>query len=482
MPMMSTSAGRRSAELAPAIRFATLVPGMLAVLAASPAAAQAPPAATDTIALTLADAVATALRSSDEVRLAVAQAEVADAQVTVARAGGLPQLRINSSYSRAYESARANAVGQLFNQPETYTATMSLSQPLFQGGRLRAAARAAASLRSASQLDAEEARAAMTMQVQRAYLAALLADQVVAIQAGNLELASARVAQVEQLQRAGRAARYDLLRARVERANLEPLLIDARNDRELALLEIRRLLNIPLGQPLALTTRIDSATAVRLAESAAVAGDAAERAALRAAEAELQARREGVRIARAELLPTVGFTFQSGFQAFPPIGFGFPARRGVLGSSFCPEPDATRVCQNGGWFEDRSAGIQLSIPVFDGLRARGNIELAQAQRNIAELQVRQAREQVALEVARARAELTRARSDFAARSQTTAEADEAFRLATLRFTRGLSTQLEVSDAQLALLTAQTGEARATVDLYLAAAELARALGRPASIP
>ena len=68
--------------------------------------------------------------------------------------------------------------------------------------------------------------------------------------------------------------------------------------------------------------------------------------------------------------------------------------------------------------------------------------------------------------------LDRARSDFAARSQTSAEADEAFRLATLRFSRGISTQLEVSDAQLALLTARTGEARATVDLYLAAAELA----------
>jgi outer membrane protein len=483
MPMMSTSAGRRSAELAPAIRFAALVPCMMAVLVSTPAAAQAPATApSDTLTLTLAEAVATALRSSDEVGFAVAQTEVADAQVTVARAGGLPQLRVNSTYNRAYESARANAVGQLFNQPETYTATMSLSQPLFQGGRLRAAARAAASLRSASQLDAEETRAAMTMEVQRAYLVALLADQFVAIQSGNLELARARVDQVEQLQQAGRAARYDVLRARVERANLEPLLIDARNDRELALLEIKRLLNIPVEQPVALTTRIDSATAVRLAESVIAAGDAADRAALRAAEAELQARREGVRIARAELLPTIGFTFQTGFQAFPPIGFGFPTRRGVLASSFCPEPDATRVCQNGGWFQDRSAGLQVSIPVFDGLRAKGNIDLAQAQRNIAELQLRQAREQVTLEVARARAELARARSDFAARSQTTAEADEAFRLATLRFTRGLSTQLEVSDAQLALLTAQTGEARATVDLYLAAAELSRALGRPASIP
>ncbi|HJQ22219.1 MAG TPA: TolC family protein, partial [Gemmatimonadaceae bacterium] len=62
------------------------------------------------------------------------------------------------------------------------------------------------------------------------------------------------------------------------------------------------------------------------------------------------------------------------------------------------------------------------------------------------------------------------------------EAQEAFRLASLRFSRGLSTQLEVSDAQLALLTAESGEARASYDLYLATADLARALGRPIPMP
>ena len=52
----------------------------------------------------------------------------------------------------------------------------------------------------------------------------------------------------------------------------------------------------------------------------------------------------------------------------------------------------------------------------------------------------------------------------------------------LRYTRGLGTQLEVSDAQLALLTARTNEASATYELYLASAELARALGRPVPAP
>jgi len=177
--------------------------------------------------------------------------------------------------------------------------------------------------------------------------------------------------------------------------------------------------------------------------------------------------------ARAEFLPTVTAFFQTGFMAFPPPGFGFPSQRGSV--------DSLRR-QNGGWFEDRNMGIQFSWPVFDGLRAKAAIDLARAHVRIAELELRQEQEQVGLEVALARAELRRARSVFDGRRETSTEAQEAFRLASLRYSRGLSTQLEVSDAQLALLTAESGQARATYDLYLATAELARALGRPIPMP
>jgi outer membrane protein TolC len=140
------------------------------------------------------------------------------------------------------------------------------------------------------------------------------------------------------------------------------------------------------------------------------------------------------------------------------------------------------VLQNGGFFSDRSLGLQLSWQLFDGLRARGNIDLARAQARIADLEAAREREAVALEVAAARATLDAARSFFAARRQNVGEANEAFRLVTLRYNRGLSTQLEVTDAQIALMTAEINEARAIHELYLAGADLARALGEPIPLP
>ena len=464
-------------------RSLVLLGGVIRLVVTSPAFAQRPALPTDTIRLTLEEAVSTGLRVSDEIRLSAAQAEIADAQYDAARASLLPQLRITSAYTRTFQSARSNAVSSVFNQPNTYTTAANFSQTLFQGGRLVATARAASSLANAARLDAEEQRSLFTVSVQRAYLGALLAERMVELQETNLQLASARLTQVQQFQSAGRAAQYDVLRAKVERANIEPLAIQAQNDRDLAQLDLKRLLNIPLERPLVLTSTIDPDAAQTLVASYLDTTALPDRPALRSAELVARSRHLAVTAARADLFPTITYFFQTGFQAFPPPGFGFPQERGSLDAASCPAGSAaTRVCQNGGWFEDRNMGIQFSWPLFDGLRAKSAVELARAATRIADLQLQQEREQVSVEAAKARAELRRAKAVFEGRRETSSEAQEAFRLASLRFSRGLSTQLEVSDAQLALLTAEGSEARATYDLYLATAEMARALGRPIPMP
>lgn len=452
---------------------------VLALGAAAPAlgAQQAP----DTLRLTVEDAVARILRTSDEARIADAQVELAEAAVTSARAAGLPQLRLNGTNQQVLRNARAEIVGAIFNQNYVYTANLNLQQAVFQGGRIFAAAQAASRVERAAALTRDETRAQLAVQVQAVYLNAVFTARIAEIQATNLRLADERVAQAAQLERAGRASRYDLLRARVERDNLEPELRAAEAARALAELELRRLLDLPTTQPLALVTALDG-DRVRALADAADTGPANERAAVRAAELTAQARRAGIRVARADLLPsfTAGFTY--GYLAFPNSP-GFPTRGGDRGNEFCPAgAPPTQQCQNSGWFPDRNFSIQMTWPLFDGLRAKGNLDLAQAQARIADLQARQAREAASIEVQQARAELARAQAVASARETTVREAEEAFELASLRLARGVGTQLEVSDAQLALLRARTTDARAVFDLYLAVAELARVRAEPIPLP
>jgi len=452
---------------------------LLVVAAVSPAAAQTG----DTLALSLETAVDRALQVGDEILLAQAQVDLASAQMATARASALPQLRINSTFTHVYQNARANAVGQIFNQPNSYNTNANLSQTIFQGGRVFSGTRAAARLRNAALLTSQETRNNVSFDVQTAYLDALLAQQLVDIQQANLALAESQLKQVTQFEQSGRAARYDVLRARVQRSNIEPQLIQARTNADIALLELKRLTNIPAAQPLKLTTRLDQQNLNTLVTMVSTQVSVEERPSVKAARLTAEARHLAIGVARADFLPTVSVFLQSGYQAFPPIGAGFPTQRGQLVATPCTSnPSGICNVQNGGWFPDRSLGVQFSWPIFDGLRTKGNIDAAQAQARIADLQLAQEREAVALEIEQARANLDRARSLMAAQQQNATEAAEAFRLASLRFTRGLSTQLDVSDAQIALMTARTNEARSLYDLYLAIADLARAQGQPVPLP
>jgi outer membrane protein TolC len=468
-------AGRR------AIRGAAFV---FAALAAAPLAAQGG----DTLNLPLARALQLA-HGGEEVGLATRRLDAATAAVGSAKAGSMPTLRLSSTFSHVYENARAQAVGQIFNQPNTYNTSATLSVPLFQGGRTRNATRAAVSLRDAATAEVAGTELDVSLQTLDAYLAAQLAERLVAIQEANLALAEARVRQAEQFEQGGRGSRYDVLRARVERSNLEPALIQARGSRDMALQDLRRLTNLPPEQPLRLSTELDPASVRAAAESlagAALVDSAALEAlpAVRAARLRARAGEANLRAANAAFLPTVSVNLVQGYQAFP-LNWSVPVRPGGLDTVECPAgSDPGRVCtqQNGGWFSDRSLQLAVNWPVWDGNRARNDLRQVRAQAAIADLQAVQAAENARADAARARTQMDAARATFDAVRETVTEAEEAFRLASLRYARGLGTQLEVSDAQLAMLTARTNEARATFDLYLAMAELARALGRPLPTP
>jgi outer membrane protein len=335
-----------------------------------------------------------------------------------------------------------------------------------------AGARAASAARGAARANTSEVRGQVVVDVQRAYLNALFTKRLIDIQQRNVQLADDRVAQTRQLEAAGRASRYDVLRLKVERANLEPALVQAVNDYELAVLNLRRLVNIDAAQPVVLTSELDTLAVQRVLAAADTATPGALRAAVRAAELTRTAREAAVRVARADLFPSITATYTNGFLALP-AGNG----------AFCPPGSAaTRVCQNNGWFPDRNFGFQVSWPVFDGLRTKANLENAHALVDQSNVQLALAREQVTLEAAAARAEFGRSRTLYDARRETVAEAREAFELATLRNTRGIGTVLDVSDAQLNLVRAEVNAARAIYDVFLAAAELARATGRPIPLP
>ena len=61
------------------------------------------------------------------------------------------------------------------------------------------------------------------------------------------------------------------------------------------------------------------------------------------------------------------------------------------------------------------------------------------------------------------------------------QARRAWELAGVRYTNGMSTQIEVSDARLQLQSAEVNEVQATRDYLVALARLDRAVGHPVAV-
>jgi outer membrane protein len=244
-----------------------------------------------------------------------------------------------------------------------------------------------------------------------------------------------------------------VLRAEVSRDNLRPQVVEAENLAQLAHLELKRLVDLPLAAPLLLTTPLQAPEGV-LAERADAARATAGRAALAAAERQVAMREEGVRIARGAFLPSVNLQMNYGRQLFPSGAFAF----------------------DGDWRTDWSATLGVQVPIFNGGQRLAELRTARVEADRARLRLEQLREGLQLQYERAAGERERARAAISARQSTVAAAGRVYELTTLRYQQGLATQLEVSQARLELLQARTNLAQAVGDFFIADASLTRAAG------
>ena len=438
-----------------------------ALLAATAGAAGAQTPA-DTLRLSLEDAVLLALDRGEEMRAARADIRDAQGRVKEATSAALPHVTGDVVYTRMFSSVFEAAIGDStfgpvfentpFGAPNQWNVELRASQLLFAGGKVGAGLKAARAYRRAATEQGAETEAAVIFAVKRAYFEALYSGRLVTIAVAGLESAREHLTEVQRFQQAGTRAEYDLLRAQVEAANQEPLVIDAQNRLDLALLELKRLINLPPDAPLILETRAlgdDGMVPVIAVDTLG----GADRPGVRAAEANVAVWEQAVRAARSDRWPTLSVATTLSHQAFP---------QEVM-------PFDVRFARN--W----NAEARLSVPIFLGFRTVGSVERAQASLERARSSMEQTREVVALEVARAEAELRRTETLLAAQRATVRQAGRAHHLANVRYANGMATQIEVSDARLLLQQAEVNEARALRDYLLGLADLERALGRPVPV-
>lgn len=464
---------------------------LLLILLPAPAAAQRP---ADPARLSLADALRLAERRSEAVR--IAEAGVLRARGTQRQASSqrLPQLTGAASYQRAIQNQfqeitrrfaapdtgsgggggglEDSPISRIFAAPNTALLQFNFSQNLYTAGRVSAAVEGAEATRTAADLGVLSARAQAALDAAQAYYDAVAADRFLAIAESSLVLTERTLAQTELARQLGTASEFDLLRARVARDNQRPAVIQARGGRETAFLRLKQVLELPLSAPLELTTPIRDDTtlvaeltgAVTLPDDRVLVPDTSvgARATVRQAEAELGAQRAALTASRLARLPSVQLTSTYQRFAYPPEGTFLPSALDL-------------------YFPNWTVSLGLSFPVLTGGRLRGERMVAEANVIEAEERLKQSREGAELDALIALTQFEQARAAYLASIGTDAQADQAYRIAEVRFREGISTQVELTESRVQLEQARWQRVTAARDLEVARLRLALLKDLPLAI-
>lgn len=429
------------------------------VTAAAPhVAAQPAPSGPTPRALLLIEAITLALQQNQQLRVAAFEVAIARAQLAQVRAAASGQVNLQATYTRAAEQSPTtitfggSSVTIPPPSPNLYDVRLVLQYPLYTGGRIEAQVALAEANLKGAEATLERLKQQIAFQVKQAYFQVLLAqsgldvvDRGFAQAAENLRVARARVA-------AGASPRFDEIQADVALASAKQSQVRARNAVALATQGLNALLNLPLDTPLILK---DGFVVEPVQTTVDVLITRAQEA--RPELAELQARQAAAQAA-IQLA-------ESG--AKPSLGLQGTASYGNTGSFFAASAPAN-------WTLTLAATINL----FDGGITRDRVREAQLRLEQLKALEAQQKQLIELDVRQAYLNLQAAREELAGADALVASANEALRIANVRFQSGVGTNLEVITAQSTASQAEASKAQALFNYNLARASLERAVGGP----
>jgi outer membrane protein len=412
--------------------------------------------------LTAEESVRRGLAHSARVRAAEADAEAAGARAREARAGLLPALRAQGSYTRLggdipdldFTLPGLDTTFTFLDiERNRYVGELSLEQPLFAGGRLRAGHRATMREAAAAEWLAEEARADVALEVRRAYWT--LHGALAGLEATEAALAQveAHLRDVRRRYEEGAVLRADLLSAETRRSEVLLERVETGNAVRVARLELNRLLGLP---PESEVSPVAPEAVEPLPPSAeGLAGVAVvSRPELRALEEQVAALRAQESVARGGRLPEMAFV--SRYIHARPNPYAFT------------EQDQFR----GTW----EAGVSLRWGLWEGGAQDARAAGARARRLAAEARLEDAVERARVDVARHYLEARRADEALDVARQVVEQATEALRVTREQFVEGAALSAQVLEAEAAYRGALAREARAVAERAIARAMLLRALG------
>ncbi len=421
----------------PRLLLPTTLLGLCTLVSSAPAAPQK----------SLAECIALALALQPTLKSAAAAVEASRERVWQSAANYLPQVTGSASAVRRQTTpgnltgSSAGGHSQTFN---FYSTGVSLSQVLFDFGQTLAQIHAAQNNAASAAADADTQRDTVVFDVAQAYYGLLaayhlrdVAEDAVAQNQQHLDVAQGRLD-------VGLAPRFDVTQAQVQLANAELARVTARNNVALGRETLRNTLGLSgpldfdpldvLDQPV---VTIDDSEALQRAYD--------NRPELRSLQAREAAAADQIAALEKDYLPKVGSN----------AGYFWSGARAPL---------------QDGW----NIGASVTVPVFNGGLTTAQVGEAKANLRVLQFTETSLRQNITLEVQQATLNIREAVESVRVANKGVEQARENLELAEGRYATGVSSIIELTDAQTSLSRARASRVQAQVNYRIALAALNRA--------
>jgi len=404
--------------------------------------------------ITLGQAIELAERNNRNLQISQLQLQRSRAALRQAQAALYPSLNLQTGLTNS-QSAGSELSGQaqsFLNQNDdartSLTGGLALNYDLFTSGQRPAQIRAAEQQLRSDELALEIAREQLRLDVANDYYNLQEADETVRISLAAVRNNETSLRDAQALEQAGLGTRFDVLRAEVQLANSQQDLTNAVAQQTVQRRQLAQRLSVPQGINLAAADAIDVAGTWGLTLEESIVLAYRNRAELEQQLAQRELSEQQRRAALAALGPQITLSAQYDL--------------------------INQFDDDLGTADGYSLAANLRWSIFDGGAARAAAAQQEVNRQIAETRFADVRNQVRFQVEQAYANLLSNLRNIETTRLALEQAEEALRLARLRFQAGVGTQTDVINAETDLTRARSNRLTAILNYNRALAALRRA--------
>lgn len=402
--------------------------------------------AADTVQLDLHDSVQMALENNRTIRQALTDVDTAKWSLSSARRTMGPTLNWAATALRN-DDQKSNILG---NQ---YGHELQVGMPLYNGSVKGKIKQARYGL-NAQDLTLEQTKQTIRYTATAAYYQILQDRNLIDVEQESVNTLQEHLDNVNAQYRVGTVAKSDVLASQVQLANAQQALVTAQNNYDIAVSTLNNVIGLPTDTVLDIRDQLkytkydltqDDCTNYALDNRA---DGAAARYAVKVAEA-------GVDTAKAGYQPTVNAV----------------ASKTIAGDREFRKNQA----------ESWKAGLQASWDVFDNGLTQASVNSANMALAKAKEAAAQTDDQIRLDVRTAYLGLQAAEKNIQTTSVAVTRAEEDYKIAQVRYSAGVGTNLDVMDANEKLTTARTNYYTALYNYNTSKAALDKAMGIPVDL-